>query len=224
MNAQLFTASDNDKIMYVIEDVLGATSPKTSVSMKTIIAHGIDLHLCDPYPRNGHDGHPWYPHTSVMAGVGSETARAAIEEPYLHRDKMKKGNGRACFHYWVDRSHQHEVVQKDAKVKKYGETTEPTLPKVKKTVDTELEAKVADYCTSKGLRYIFGLQGNNHILTINICGEFFFNIPVTRESVDRTLGLIPYFLHRPDLASQECPGIQKVKNWKLQKRWKELSK
>ena len=225
MNAQMLTASDNDKIMYLVEDVLGATNPESSVSMKTIIANGIDLNLCDPYPRNGHDGHPWYPHTSVMMGVGSQTAVTANEEVYLHRDKMKKGRGRACFYYWVDRSHKHEIVTQDTEVKKYGETSEPVIPKVKKTtLDQELVSKVEEYCTRKGIRHIFGIQGKSHILTINIIGEFFFNIPITRETVDRTLGLIPYFLHRPDMATEECPGIQKVKNWKLQKKWTELSK
>ena len=224
MNPQLFTASDNDKIMYVVNDILGANSPKNAVDMKTIIANGIDLGLAEPYPRNGHDGHPWYPRTSIMMGVGSETAVAANEEPYLHRDKMKRGCGRACFYYWVDKSHKHEIVTMDTEIKRYGNTCEPVIPKVKKTIDTELETKVADYCTKNGIKYIFGLQGNTHILTINIVGEYFFNIPITRESVDRTLGLIPYFLHRPDLAAEEVPGIQKMKNWKLVNRWNTLSK
>ena len=215
----MFAATENEKILYVVNDVLGATSPKTSVDMRTIVETGINLGLTEDYPRGREDGHPWWPHTSIMMGVGSPEAVLNNEEPYLHRDKMKKGHSRARMYYWVDRSHQHDLVTKDAKVKKYGKTTEVTIPKVRHTVDTALVDKVANHPNLKNHKYLFGLQGGNHILTLHVTGDFFFNIPITTDSVDRTLGLIPYFYLRPDQLTTEVPGARITKNWKLRKNW-----
>ena len=221
MNPQMFAATESEKIMYVVNDVLGATSPKTAVDMRTIVDKGIDLGLTHDYPRGRQDGHPWWPHTAVMMGVGSPTAVENLEEPYLHRDKMKKGNTRVRMYYWVDKSHRHEMVTKDAKATKYGESTSNKvhIPRVKVSTDPALMTKVCDYLDKKGYKYLFGLQGSTHILTLNLYGEYFLNIPVTTETADRVLGLIPYFFHRPDYIKEEIPDAYIKKNWKLKNIW-----
>ena len=41
----------------------------------------------------------------------------------------------------------------------------------------------------------------------------------TLENVDRTVGLVPYFLHRPDLAHEEIPGVRRIRNYPLARVW-----
>ena len=60
-------------------------------------------------------------------------------------------------------------------------------------------------------------------LVIHIVNEYFFYIPLTLENVDRRLGLVPYCLHRPDLAHEEIPDIKKVSDWGLARRWAALT-
>ena len=220
----MLAASDNEKILYVVNDILGATSPKTSVDMRTIVDTGINLGLTCDYPRGREDGHPWWPHTATMMGVGSQTAVENNEEPYLHREKMKKGNSRVRMYYWYDRSHTHELVTKDSKARKYGKASTPSIPKVRPTMDTALADKVTSYLHSKGYhQFLFGLQGGNHILTLHVVDAFFFTIPISSQSADRTLRLIPYFYLRPDQLTTEVPGAKITKNWKLWDNWNKVT-
>lgn len=107
--------SESEKIMYITENVLGATSEKRAVSMDTIIGKGIELGIAIPYPRNKKGDHPWFPHASAMMGVLSSTSNDSNEEIYFHRTKVHKSTGGVCMLYWVDRSHRHEIVSRKNK-------------------------------------------------------------------------------------------------------------
>ena len=41
------------------------------------------------------------------------------------------------------------------------------------------------------------------------------------ENVDRTVGLVPYCLHRPDLAHEELPGVRRIRDYALARSWSE---
>ena len=107
--------NDNDKIMNIISKVFNATTPETAVSLEQVIEKGIEMGVAEDYPRGKEDGHPWYPHTSVMMGVGSPSAVMNWEEIHLHRKKMHKTDGKTCFFYWVDRTKVHQVVRRSSK-------------------------------------------------------------------------------------------------------------
>lgn len=109
------TMNDNDKIMNIISKVFNATSPESAVSLEQVIEKGIELGVAEDYPRGKEDGHPWYPHTSVMMGVGSPNAVMNWEEVHLHRKKMHKTDGKTCFFYWVDKTKTHQVVRRSSK-------------------------------------------------------------------------------------------------------------
>ena len=109
------TMNDSDKIMNIISKVFNATTPETAVSLEQVIEKGIEMGVAEDYPRGKEDGHPWYPHTSLMMGVGSPEAVMNWEEIHLHRKKMHKTDGKTCFFYWVDRTKVHQVVRRSSK-------------------------------------------------------------------------------------------------------------
>lgn len=146
--ANIFGANDSDKIMYVVEHILGAISPDTSVDMRTIVETGIEAGLTHDYPRGREDGHPWWPHTSVMMGVGENAEN--WEEIHLHRQMMSKnGKGKAMY-YWVDRTRRHKDVSRKGKVqgdKRYAPKKNGSqyFREVKRTFTTdEMEKKMAE--------------------------------------------------------------------------------
>ena len=219
--------NENDKIMYIVEHVLGATSPETAVTMREIIDTGISYGATETYPRTGDDGHPWWPRTSVMMGVGSELAVEANEEPYLHRGILTNVKGHP-YGYWVDRSRKHEVestsekseniqaiIRKNAKRKVYvvEECVNPTILAIaKKTLN------------KRNIPFILETKKGCNILTVQVINENFFSVPITEETAERTVGLMSYAIHRPDMASQEIPGIKMFKNYALEAKWNELTK
>ena len=106
---------DSEKIMYIVEKVFKATTPETAVTMEQIVNKGIEMGITEDYPRGRKDGHPWWPHTSVMMGVGNPDAVANWEEYSLHRKKMHKKNGGTVMCYWVDGTKRHEHVTRKSK-------------------------------------------------------------------------------------------------------------
>lgn len=106
---------DSEKIMYIVEKVFKATTPETAVTMEQIVNKGIEMGITEDYPRGRKDGHPWWPHTSVMMGIGNPNAVSTWEELSLHRKKMHKQNGGAVMVYWVDDSRCHEHVTRKSK-------------------------------------------------------------------------------------------------------------
>ena len=139
---KLRALSENDKIMYVIEKVLGAVTEDTAVCLEQVIEKGIELGITEDYPRGKEDGHPWWPRVSLMMGVGSRYAVDANEEFNLHRVKMVKERmpgqrTKASFFYWVDRRRRHESVSRKSKAN--GSRTFISQYGMKKTEYTESE-------------------------------------------------------------------------------------
>lgn len=107
---------DNEKIVYVVKDIFNATTPENGVTMEQIVEKGIELGLTETYPRGKKDGHPWWPRTSVMMGVGSVEAVMANEEVHLHRKNVKKeGEKGNVMIYWFDKKTKHEIIGRNTK-------------------------------------------------------------------------------------------------------------
>ena len=148
---------EEEKILYIIKDVLGAKSPETGVTMEQVIAKGIELGLTKDNQVDNWEGykegdHPWWPTVAPMMGVGPASKVMENEEPYLHRMKVKmdgKQRKSNVMVYWYDRSHRHEVVRKSNKATKNGKKVN-VKPEEKVEVVTiraftssEMESKVA---------------------------------------------------------------------------------
>lgn len=117
MSINVRFSNENDKIMYVIEKIFGAKSLETAVTMEQVVEKGIELGLCETYPRGKKDGHPWWPRTSVMCGVGSVNAVMANYEKYLHRQMVRKSNGKGkVMVYWVDKTKAADIISRKNKV------------------------------------------------------------------------------------------------------------
>jgi len=82
-----------------------------------------------------------------------------------------------------------------------------------------LQFKIAEGLGKKGIPFLFETRCARNILTVRVVNEYFLEMPVTIETVDRIVGLIPYCLHRPDLAHEEIPGIKRVKNYTMARHW-----
>lgn len=117
-NTRLTAMSEDEKIVYIVKEVFMATSPETAVTMEQIIEKGQEMGIAEDYPRGKEDGHPWYPRTSLMMGVGAVGAVMEHEEFHLHRKKVKKtGENQkgTAFVYWFDPFTKHEVVKRSTK-------------------------------------------------------------------------------------------------------------
>lgn len=148
---------DSEKIMYILSKVFNATSPETSVTLEQVIEKGIEMGIAEDYPRGKEDGHPWYPHTSVMMGVGSPDAVMTWEEIHLHRQKMHRNNNRSCFFYWVDKTKVHKVVRKSSKAvgaKSLAQSTAQTLQQVR--IPQTLAEKIAKMEANPGMFRLIG--------------------------------------------------------------------
>ena len=84
-------------------------------------------------------------------------------------------------------------------------------------------AKAEDALRPKGIPFIIERQLSQNYLVLHVVNEYFLYVPLSQENVDRALGLVPYFLHRPDLAREEIPGIQRIRNWGLARKWDALT-
>lgn len=150
------TMNENDKIMNIIEKVFNATTPETAVSLEQVIEKGIEMGVAEDYPRGKEDGHPWYPRTSLMMGVGAVDAVMANEEMHLHRKKMHKTSGSTAFFYWVDKTRNHEVVRRSSKADgiKDVQSKYQELPKVKITLS--MAEKLAKMEANPGMFRLVG--------------------------------------------------------------------
>ena len=148
--------SENDKIMYVIEKVLNATSEKKAVTMRQIVDTAIKMGITHDYPRGRADGHPWWPHTAVMMGVGND----CWEEYYLHRKKMHKKEGGVAMFYWVDRSHRHNDVSWSDK----ADGVKNAKKKVKKAAVSEYYKEVRKTFTPKQMEDKMNLYPGMYVI------------------------------------------------------------
>jgi len=86
-----------------------------------------------------------------------------------------------------------------------------------------LQYKIAEGLWKKGIPFLLETRWARNVMTVRVVNEYFLEIPVTVETVDRIVGLVPYFLHRPDLAHEEVPGIKRVKNYALAHTWRRVA-
>jgi len=84
-----------------------------------------------------------------------------------------------------------------------------------------LSVRISDGLGKKGIPFLFETCLDKNVLTVRVVDEYFLEIPVTLESVDRTVGLVPYCLHRPDLAHEEVPGVRRIRDYALARTWNE---
>ena len=82
-----------------------------------------------------------------------------------------------------------------------------------------LQVRIGDGLAKKGIPFLLETRMTHNILILRVVNEYFLEIPVTAETVDRIVGLVPYCLHRPDLAHEEIPGTRRVKNYTLARKW-----
>ena len=82
-----------------------------------------------------------------------------------------------------------------------------------------LQVTIGDGLGKKGIPFLLENREACNVLIIRVVNEYFLEIPVTVETTERVIGLIPYCLHRPDLAHEEIPGTRRVKNYRLAREW-----
>ena len=102
--------------------------------------------------------------------------------------------------------------------------TDPRQDAVRELLEyPTLKIKVEEELRKRKIRYLFETQMDRNILTVHIINEYFFEIPLTLETADRTLGLVSYFIHRPEYAHEELPEIRKVWSRQLSRQWEKLT-
>ena len=82
-----------------------------------------------------------------------------------------------------------------------------------------LAVKIGDGLRKRGIPFLFETRLDKNVLTVRVVNEYFMEIPITLESVDRTVGLVPYCIHRPDLAHEEISGVRRIRNYALARSW-----
>ena len=82
-----------------------------------------------------------------------------------------------------------------------------------------LAVKVGDGLRKRGIPFLFETRLDKNVLTVRVVDEYFLEIPITLENVDRAVGLVPYCLHRPDLAHEEIPGVRRIRDYSLARVW-----
>ncbi len=85
-----------------------------------------------------------------------------------------------------------------------------------------LEQIVNHEMVSRNIPYLFKTQKDENILTVQIVSEYFFDISITMENVDKATRLMRYFLNRPECTQEEIPEIRKRRDYRLAKSWKEV--
>lgn len=148
--AEMRFTNDSERIMFLVEKVFGAKNLETAVSMEQIIEKGIEMKMCEDYPRGKEDGHPWYPHTSTMCGISEMGRDHSNYEPHLHRAFVKlAGHKTKSFVYWVDRSKVAEVIGRNGKtIERQAKQVETTpivfMGEKRRFTDEQMEQKVKD--------------------------------------------------------------------------------
>lgn len=84
-----------------------------------------------------------------------------------------------------------------------------------------LSVRIGDGLRRRGIPFLLETRLDENVLTVRVVNEYFLEIPVTLEGVDRTIGLVPYCIHRPDLAHEEIPGVRRIRDFALARSWKE---
>lgn len=87
-----------------------------------------------------------------------------------------------------------------------------------------LLVKVEEGLRKRNIPFLFETRMDRNILTVHIINEYFFEIPLTLENADRTIGMVSYFIHRPEYAHEEMPEIRKKWSRQLYRQWDTLTR
>ena len=87
-----------------------------------------------------------------------------------------------------------------------------------------LRVKVEEELRKRKIPFLFETRMDRNILTVHIINEYFFEIPLSLENADRRLGLVGYFIHRPEYAHEELPEIRKKWSRQLYQHWDTLTR
>lgn len=86
-----------------------------------------------------------------------------------------------------------------------------------------LEQTVGREMAKKGIRYLFRTVQGRNLLTVHLAGPYFMDIPLSVENADRVLGLVRYFIHRPEYAREEMPEARTRVDRHLATVWNRVS-
>lgn len=153
----------DDKILFIIKDVLNACDLDSAVTMEQVIEKGIELGLTKDYITENWEGykkgdHTWWPKVAAMSGVGTKAELDAHEVPHLHRKKVRKNKVNrksSVMVYWYDPNHKHTVVLKKDKVNKKVAVI-PTIPD--RYIEETLEQKQAICDANPGKYMMIGTK------------------------------------------------------------------
>ena len=87
-----------------------------------------------------------------------------------------------------------------------------------------LRVMVEEGLRKRNIPFLFETRMDRNILTVHIINEYFFEIPLTLDTADRIIGLVGYFIHRPEYAREELPEIRKKWSRQLFKQWDTLTR
>ena len=86
-----------------------------------------------------------------------------------------------------------------------------------------LSHKLASEMKKKGIPYLFGTVGDENVLTVQVVCHHFYDIPLSLDTFDRVMSMLPYCIARPEYALEELPQIRKRVSFRLEKSWKTIS-
>ena len=86
-----------------------------------------------------------------------------------------------------------------------------------------LSHKVAEGMGEKGIPYLFRTLGDENVLTVQVVCHHFYDIPLSLETLDRVMSMLPYCIARPEYALEELPQIRKRVSFWLEKSWKRMA-
>ena len=87
-----------------------------------------------------------------------------------------------------------------------------------------LQVTIGDGLGKKGIPFLLENREVRNVLIVRVVNEYFLEIPVSAETAERVIGLVPYCLHRPDLAAEEIPGTRHTKNFILARKFDKMEK
>lgn len=155
-------------------------------------------------------------------GTVIEKTYALIRETYLGRRTRGRGDIRpATRARWEEELREaHDLVDKELKQQAFLIIKQRDIARIEYPL---LSMKVAEGMKRNKIPYMFKNFIDGNILTVQVTGEYFLNIPLTLENVDKALSLVRYFVDRPDCAQDEIRGIRTYRSPRLAARWKSVA-
>lgn len=83
--------------------------------------------------------------------------------------------------------------------------------------------RVSEELGRRGIPFLFRTVLDENVITVQVVNEHFMEIPVTTGTVDRAVGLMRYFINRPECAREEMPEIRFLRDFSLAREWNRLT-